>query len=77
MRTATLHWVLLIAAVFGAHHLGWLPALDLPLTAQVTIGAVAGIGVGLVSALLGVAGGELLVPLITVLFAVSVRRPAR
>jgi len=78
MRAATLHRILGvlllgIAAVFAAHHLGWLPHPDLPLAAQVAVGAVAGIGVGLVSALLGVAGGELLVPLITVLFAVGVK----
>lgn len=78
MRGATLHRVLGvlllgIAAVFTAHHLDWLPHPDLPLAAQVTVGAAAGVGVGLVSALLGVAGGELLVPLVTVLFAVDVK----
>jgi uncharacterized membrane protein YfcA len=78
MRAATLHRVLgvlllAIAGVFAAHHLGWLPHVNLPLAVQVCVGAVAGVGVGLVSALLGVAGGELLVPLITVLFAVDVK----
>jgi uncharacterized membrane protein YfcA len=35
--------------------------------------SVAGFGVGVVAALMGVAGGELLVPIITVLFAVDVK----
>jgi len=78
MRAATLHRVLgvlllAIAVVFGAHHLGWLPGLDLPAVAQVAIGAVARFGVGLVAALLGVAGGELLIPTITVLFSADIR----
>lgn len=78
MRTDSLHRVLGallvgIAAVFGAFHLGWLPPLELPTAAQAVVGAVAGFGVGVVAALMGVAGGELLVPIITVLFAVDVK----
>jgi uncharacterized membrane protein YfcA len=78
MRTETLHRVLgvlllVIAAVFAFYHLGWLPQLDLPTAAQVPIGAVAGFWVGVVAALMGVAGGELLIPIITVLFAVDVK----
>jgi uncharacterized membrane protein YfcA len=78
MRAATLHRVLglllvAIAAVFAAHHLGWLPHPDLPTAAQAIAGVVAGFGIGVVAALMGVAGGELLVPVITVLFAVDVK----
>ncbi|MGY1673785.1 sulfite exporter TauE/SafE family protein [Geodermatophilus sp. SYSU D00710] len=78
MRAATLYRVLAlllvaIAAVFAAHHLGRLPHPDLPTAAQAGAGVVAGFGIGVVAALMGVAGGELLVPVITVLFAVDVK----
>ncbi|MGY1608822.1 sulfite exporter TauE/SafE family protein [Geodermatophilus sp. SYSU D00700] len=78
MRTATLYRVLAlllvaIAAVFAAHHLGRLPHPHLPAAAQAGAGVVAGFGIGVVAALMGVAGGELLVPVITVLFAVDVK----
>lgn len=78
MRAATLHRVLaalllVIAAVFALHHLGGLPQLALPAAVQAVAGVVAGFGIGLVAALMGVAGGELLVPVITVLFAVDVK----
>jgi uncharacterized protein len=78
MRAATLHRILglllvAIAAVFAAHHLGWLPHSDLPTAAQAIAGVVAGFGIGVVAALMGVAGGELLVPVITVLFAVDIK----
>lgn len=78
MRADTLHRVLGalllgIAMVFAAYHLGGLPAQDLPTAAQAVVGAIAGFGVGVVAALMGVAGGELLVPIITVLFAVDVK----
>ena len=78
MRAATLHRVLGglllgIAAVFAVYHLGWLPQPDLPTAAQAAAGVIAGFGIGVVAALMGVAGGELLVPIITVLFAVDVK----
>jgi len=73
MRAATLHRVLgallaLIAALFAAYHLGWLPPLDLPTAAQAVVGVVGGFGCGVAAALLGVAGGELYLPLIAVAF---------
>jgi uncharacterized membrane protein YfcA len=78
MRAATLHRVLGvllfgIAVVFAVYHLGWLPQPDLPTAAQTAGGVVAGFGIGVVAALMGVAGGELLVPVITVLFAVDIK----
>lgn len=82
MRTATLYRVLGalllgIAAVFAAHHLDVLPQLTLPTATQVTLGVTGGFGIGLVAAVLGVAGGELLIPTITVLFAVDVKLAGR
>ena len=37
------------------------------------MGAVAGIGIGLVAAIMGVAGGELLIPAIVLLFGVDIK----
>ena len=78
LRAASLHRVLgvlllAIAGVFAVYHFGWLPQLSLPTAAQAVAGVVAGFGIGVVAALMGVAGGELLVPVITVLFAVDVK----
>ncbi len=78
VRAATLSRLLaallvVIAAVFAAHHLGVLPQPTLPAAAQAAAGAVAGVGIGVVAAVMGVAGGELLIPTITVLYAVDVR----
>ncbi|GAA3165221.1 sulfite exporter TauE/SafE family protein [Blastococcus jejuensis] len=78
MRAATLYRVLGvlllgIAAVFAAYHLGGLPQLTLPTAAQAALGVVAGFGIGVVAAVMGVAGGELLIPTITVLYAVDVK----
>ncbi|WP_222272137.1 sulfite exporter TauE/SafE family protein [Modestobacter marinus] len=78
MRAATLYRVLGvlllgIAAVFAAHHLEAMPQLALPGVPQALLGVVAGFGIGVVAAVMGVAGGELLIPTITVLYAVDVK----
>jgi uncharacterized membrane protein YfcA len=78
MRAATLHRVLGvlllgIAAVFAAHHLDVLPQPALPEAAQAAAGIVAGFGIGVAAAVMGVADGELLIPTITVLYAVDVK----
>jgi len=78
MRAATLYRVLSvlllgIAAVFAAHHLDVIPHLALPTAVQAAVGVAAGFGIGVVAAVMGVAGGELLIPTITVLYAVDVK----
>ncbi|MGY1696254.1 MULTISPECIES: TSUP family transporter [unclassified Geodermatophilus] len=78
VRAATLHRVLGalllgIAAVFAAHHLDVVPHPELPTAVQAVAGVVAGFGIGVVAAVMGVAGGELLIPTITVLSAVDVK----
>jgi len=78
VRAATLYRVLGvlllgIAAVFAAHHLDVVPHLALSAAAQAAAGVVAGFGIGVVAAVMGVAGGELLIPTITVLHAVDVK----
>jgi uncharacterized membrane protein YfcA len=48
-------------------------ALILPLIFQIVLGFILGIGIGMVSSLLGVAGGELLIPTIVLLYATDIK----
>lgn len=78
MRSSTLYKVLaalmvLMAAALLVTHITTLEALALPLWAQVPCGVVAGFGIGVVAAIMGVAGGELLIPTIVLMFAVDIR----
>ncbi|WP_455362246.1 sulfite exporter TauE/SafE family protein [Streptomyces sp. SYSU K21746] len=78
MRSSTLYKVLaglmvLMAAALLVTHSTTLGTLALPLWAQVPIGVVAGFGIGVVAAIMGVAGGELLIPTIVLLFAVDIK----
>lgn len=78
MRTATLYRVLAVlmvgmAAALILTHTTTVGALDLPGGVQATLGVAAGFGIGVVAAIMGVAGGELLIPTITLLFAVDVK----
>ncbi|WP_327305915.1 sulfite exporter TauE/SafE family protein [Streptomyces sp. NBC_01298] len=78
MRSATLYKVLaalmvLMAAALVVTHTTALDALALPLWAQVPAGVVAGFGIGVIAAIMGVAGGELLIPTIVLLFGVGIK----
>jgi uncharacterized protein len=78
MATATLYRVLavllvFIAAVFAAERIGTVPTLDLAEPLELVAGVAAGFGIGVVAALMGVAGGELLIPTLVLLFAVDVK----
>jgi len=78
MRTVTLSRVLAglllgIAVVFGASHLGWFPQPAISGVSLLALGVLAGFGIGVVAAVMGVAGGELLIPTITVLYALDVK----
>ncbi|WSR03918.1 sulfite exporter TauE/SafE family protein [Streptomyces sp. NBC_01210] len=78
MRTPTPYKVLaglmvLMAAALLVTHTTTLGTLALPLGAQVPLGVVAGFGIGVVAAIMGVAGGELLIPTIVLLFAVDIK----
>lgn len=78
MTSRTLYRVLagllvLIAAVLVLTHLG---ELDPGVVAQpwrTVAGALAGVGIGLVAALMGVAGGELLIPTIVLLYGLDIK----
>ena len=62
-----------IAAVFAAEHAGVLPTLSLPPVTQAIVGVAAGFGIGVVAAIMGVAGGELLIPTIVVLYDIDLK----
>ena len=78
MRSATLYKTLavllvVVAAALAASHVGPLEPLSLPLSARIAAGLVAGALIGIVAELMGIAGGELLIPTIVLLFAVDIK----
>ncbi|GLX35400.1 UPF0721 transmembrane protein [Streptomyces roseochromogenus] len=80
MRSATLYRVLavLMAAMAAALVLTHTTALgslslSLPLPVRVVAGVVAGFGIGVVAAIMGVAGGELLIPTIVLLYGIDIK----
>lgn len=78
MRSQTLHRVLavllvLIAAALVVTHLGSLGTVDIDGAWQVAAGVLAGFLIGVVAAVMGVAGGELLIPTIVLLFAIDIK----
>ncbi|MGW3327804.1 sulfite exporter TauE/SafE family protein [Streptomyces virginiae] len=78
MRSTTLYKVLaalmvLMAAALVITHTTALETLSLPLWAQIPAGVVAGFGIGVVAAIMGVAGGELLIPTIVLLFGEDIK----
>jgi uncharacterized membrane protein YfcA len=78
VRSTTLHRVLagllvLMAAALLWSHFGVLDPFRLDPPLQAVVGAVAGVGIGVVAAVMGVAGGELLIPSLTVLFGVDIK----
>lgn len=78
MQSKTLYRVLavllvLIAFTLLATHLGDVSPAGVHGPWQVVIGVVAGAAIGVVAALMGVAGGELLIPTIVLLYAIDVK----
>ena len=78
LRSENLHRVIavLLIVIAGVLLLGHGTAAGPPLltgTAQIIAGLVAGFGIGIVAALMGVAGGELLIPTLILLFGVDVK----
>ena len=72
MRSATLYTVLggllvLIAAALALSHFGPVTSLTPTDGPRIVAGVVAGFGMGVVAAIMGVAGGELLIPAIALL----------
>jgi uncharacterized protein len=78
MRAHTLHRVLAVllvvmAAALVTTHLGDVHPTGMEGGWRVVAGVVAGLGIGLVAALMGVAGGELLIPTIVLLYAIDIK----
>jgi uncharacterized protein len=79
MATATLHKVLaglllLMATALVWTHLGGpTHSLGLPGQVQAIVGLAAGFGIGAVAAVMGVAGGELLIPTIVLLYGIDIK----
>lgn len=78
MHSRTLHRVLafllvLIAVVLAATHYADVGGLDLDAVPRTVAGVIAGVGIGMVAAFMGVAGGELLIPTIVLLFGIDIR----
>jgi uncharacterized membrane protein YfcA len=78
MRSATLYRVLavllvLIAGALVGSHVGTVERLPLPLAVAWAAGVVGGFFIGIVAAIMGVAGGELLIPTIVLLFGVGIK----
>lgn len=78
MRSATLYKVLAIlmagmAAGLVVTHTTAVGSLDLPVPAQLAAGVAAGFGIGVVAAIMGVAGGELLIPTIVLLYGADIK----
>jgi len=78
MRSSALYKVLamllvLVAAALALSHFGPLTSLTLATGPRIIAGVIAGFGIGVVAAIMGVAGGELLIPSILLLFAVDIK----
>lgn len=74
----TLHRVLgvllaAIAVVLVVTHTADLDGLGLTGPTQVIVGVLAGLGIGVVASVMGVAGGELLIPTIVLLYGVDIK----
>lgn len=78
MRSSTLYRVLALllvgmAVALVVTHLGDVRPSGLEGAWRVAAGVLAGVGIGVVAALMGVAGGELLIPTIVLLYAVDIK----
>ncbi|MEU6894806.1 sulfite exporter TauE/SafE family protein [Streptomyces sp. NPDC046557] len=78
MRSTTLYRVLaaLMVGMAGAlvlTHTTAVGSLDLPAGVQLMAGVVTGFGIGAVAAIMGVVGGELLIPTIVLLYGADIK----
>jgi uncharacterized membrane protein YfcA len=78
MRTALLYRVIgvllvVMAGVLAAEHAGTLSHLELEPSPRVVAGVACGIGIGVVAAVMGVAGGELLIPTVVLLYGLDIK----
>ena len=62
-----------IAVVLYSTHQGTLEPLEIGGLVQVVVGVIAGVGIGIVASVMGVAGGELLIPTLILLYGVDTK----
>ncbi len=72
-RVVVIFLVVLSVVLMGHDFIFHAQGLALPGLLKAILGAVAGVVIGVFSSMLGVAGGELIIPTIIVLFAVDIR----
>jgi uncharacterized membrane protein YfcA len=65
--------VFLSLVLIGHHFIFHAQSLAIPLPLKFVIGVIAGVLIGIFSSMLGVAGGELIIPTIILLFAVDIK----
>jgi uncharacterized membrane protein YfcA len=65
--------LVLIAIVLVVTHFRVVGTLDLSVPVRIVLGLIAGFLIGVVAALMGVAGGELLIPTIVLLFGIDIK----
>jgi uncharacterized protein len=78
MRSDALYLVLAvllvgIGVVLFASHQGDMGSLGLDGPLLIAVGVAAGVGIGVVAAVMGVAGGELLIPTIVLLYGLDIK----
>lgn len=64
--------LVMLAEAWSGGHAGSAPLFE-PGAARIAAGVAAGLGIGMVAALLGVAGGELLIPAIVLLYGLDIK----
>ena len=72
-RIVAVFLVMLSAVLLGHDFLFHAQSLTIPLSLKFGLGALAGVMIGVFSSMLGVAGGELIIPTIILLFAVNIK----
>lgn len=65
--------LVLIAILLFSTHFFAVEPLNLPVLIRIGLGMVAGVLIGVVAALMGVAGGELLIPTIVLLYGTDIK----
>lgn len=65
--------IFLSIILIGHNFIFSLGSLQLPIILKISFGFIAGIFIGIFSSMLGVAGGELIIPTIILLFAVDIK----